>query len=211
IRMLLDAGVEKRVSTPGMVNNWEAIKKDLPAFMADFQDTSLSYRISYGAMAHGRGTNLDHSLDTDAVRAWVDDLLSRVNPADENRLTGPNKVQKISGCGYAEQLVIAPDGLVYPCHLISGDLGDVDQLTVREVTKYPRRPPAAFRLNPREGCRSCDLRNLCGGSCRVEDEKHTGSRLITTCTPEEKLRRRRFLVRRSRPVPDTDGRGVASS
>ena len=46
---------------------------------------------------------------------------------------------------------------------------------------------------------TCDLRNLCGGSCRVEDEKHTGSRLITTCTPEDKLRKKRFLVNRYRP------------
>lgn len=203
IRLLLDAGVDTRVSTTIMLNNWEEIKNDLPKFIAEFEDTSLSFRMSYGAMAHGRGTNLDHSLDTEEVRKFVDALLSRVKTT-ENRDAGPNAIQKISGCGYAEQLVIAPDGLVYPCHLLSGALGHVDQLPIREITKYLTRTAEAFSVNHRVGCSTCDLRNLCGGSCRVEDEKHTGSRLVTTCTPEEKLRKKRFLVRRYRPVVNAE-------
>ncbi len=201
IRLLLDAGMDTRVSTTIMLNNWEAIKAGLPEFIAQFQDTDLSFRISYGAMSHGRGTDLDHSLDTEQVRRFVDGLLSRVKTT-ENRDAGPNTVQKISNCGYAEQLVIAPDGLVYPCHLLSGALGHVDQLPVSEITKYLARTAEAFSVNSRLGCSTCDLRNLCGGSCRVEDEKHTGSRLITTCTPEEKLRKKRFLVRRYSPAAD---------
>lgn len=199
IRLLLDAGIDTRVSTTVMLNNWEAIRNDLPKFIAEFEGTSLSFRISYGAMAHGRGTTLDHSLDTEAVRKFVDELLSRVRTT-ENRDAGPNAIQKISGCGYAEQLVIAPDGLVYPCHLLSGALGHVDQLPVREITQYLARTAEAFSVNNRVGCSACDLRNLCGGSCRVEDEKHTGNRLVTTCTPEEKLRKKRFLARRYRPI-----------
>src|SRR5450759_355152 len=198
IRMLLDEGIETRVSTTVMLDNWAAIKAGLPGFIAQFEDTDLSFRISYGAMAHGRGTQLNHSLDTEQVREFVDDLLRRVRQT-ENRAGGPNPVQKISNCGYAEQLVIAPDGLVYPCHLLSGALGHVDQLPVSEITKDLARTAAAFSVNNRQGCSSCDLRNLCGGSCRVEDEKHTGSRLVTTCTPEEKLRKKRFLVRQYRP------------
>jgi radical SAM protein with 4Fe4S-binding SPASM domain len=198
IRMLLDTGIETRVSTTVMLENWAAIKAGLPGFIAQFEDTDLSFRISYGAMAHGRGTQLDHSLDTEQVREFVDDLLRRVRTT-ENRAGGPNAVQKISNCGYAEQLVIAPDGLVYPCHLLSGALGHVDQLPVREITKYLARTAAAFSVANRQGCGTCDLRNLCGGSCRVEDEKHTGSRLVTTCTPEEKLRKKRFLVRQYAP------------
>lgn len=198
IRMLLGAGIETRVSTTVMLDNWEAIRAGLPEFIAQFEDTDLSFRISYGAMAHGRGTQLDHTLDTGQVREFVDNLLRRVRTT-ENRAGGPNSIQKISNCGYAEQLVVAPDGLVYPCHLLSGALGHVDQMPVSEITTYLARTAAAFSVNNRRGCSSCDLRNLCGGSCRVEDEKHTGSRLVTTCTPEEKLRKKRFLVRQYHP------------
>lgn len=199
IRALLDAGIETRVSTTIMLNNWDAIRRELPAFIAQFEDTSLSFRISYGVMPHGRGTTLDHSLDTAEVRRFVDAMLNRVRTT-ENRDEGPNAIQKISGCGYAEQLVIAPDGIVYPCHLLSGGLGHVDDLPLSEITTYLVRTAEAFSVNHRQGCSSCDLRNLCGGSCRVEDEKHTGSRLITTCTPDEKLRKVRFLARRYRPT-----------
>jgi radical SAM protein with 4Fe4S-binding SPASM domain len=199
IHMLLDSGITTRVSTTIMLNNWPAVKRGLPEFIAQFEHTELSFRISYGAMSHGRGTNLDHSLDTDEVRRFVDRLLARVKTT-ENRDEGKNVVQKISGCGYAEQLVIAPNGLVYPCHLLSGALGHVDDLSVMEITRYLVRTAQAFGVDNRIGCGTCDLRNLCGGTCRVEDEKHTGSRLITTCTPEDKLRKKRFLVNRYRPA-----------
>jgi len=89
---------------------------------------------------------------------------------------------------------------VYPCHLLSGALGHVDDLPMHDITEYLERTSEAFNVNHRQGCSTCDLRNLCGGTCRVEDEKHTGSRLITTCTPAEKLRKKRFLVRRYRPI-----------
>ncbi|MFC9595408.1 radical SAM protein [Streptomyces sp. NPDC056944] len=201
IRLLLDNGVQTRVSTTVMAANWASVKADLPGFVEQWRDTDLRFRISYGAMAHGRGTDLDHDLDTDDVRAWVDALLGELREEDD-RVHGRNMVQKISGCGYAEQLVVAPDGLVYPCHLMSGALGHVDQLPLDEIIAYLGRTAAAFGVDNREGCRSCDLRNLCGGSCRVEDEKHTGSRLVTTCTPEEKMRKRRFLVGRYRPIPN---------
>jgi radical SAM protein with 4Fe4S-binding SPASM domain len=199
IRLLLDAQISTRVSTTLMTDNWEAVKTEFPNFVAQFEGTELGFRISYGAMAHGRGTDLDHSLDVDATREYVDKLLSRVKTT-ENRAEGPNAIQKVSGCGYAEQLVIAADGLVYPCHLLSGALGHVDQMPVAQITKYLERTAEAFSVDHRKGCGTCDLRHLCGGTCRVEDEKHTGSRLITTCTPDEKLRKKRFLTQRYRPL-----------
>jgi radical SAM protein with 4Fe4S-binding SPASM domain len=198
IHLLLEAGIETRVSTTIMMDNWPAIQEGLPKLVAEFEGTKLSFRVSYGAMAHGRGAALNHALDTQSVRRFVDELLSRANSA-ENRDSGINIVQKITGCGYAEQLVVAPDGLVYPCHLLSGALGHVDQMPVAEIIKYLKRTAEAFSVKNRQGCSTCDLRNLCGGSCRIDDEKRTGSRLITTCTLDDKVRKKRFLVRRYRP------------
>jgi len=200
IRMLLNAGIETRVSTTIMTNNWAAIRDDFPKLIEEFDDTALTYRVSYGTMPHGRGDELEHTLDEIEVRTYVDGLLSRVKTS-EDRDGGRNVVQKIVGCGYAEQLVVAPDGVVYPCHLMSGPLGHVDQIPLPEITHYLKRTAQAFSVDNRKGCGTCDLRNLCGGSCRVEDEKHTGSRLITTCTLDDKMRKKRFLLRRYRPVP----------
>jgi radical SAM protein with 4Fe4S-binding SPASM domain len=199
LNMLLEAGIKARVSTTVMTNNWPAVQRGLPGFIAAFENTDLTFRISYGAMSHGRGENLDHSLDIDFVRSFVDNLLRRVKTT-ENYEDGPNAVQKISGCGYAEQLVVAPDGFVYPCHLMSGALGHVDDRPLKDITRYLVRTAEAFSVDHRQGCSTCDLRNLCGGTCRVDDEKRTGSRLITTCTPEDKLGKKRFLVQRYQPV-----------
>ncbi len=199
IWLLLDAGFETRVSTTIMTNNWPAIRDDFPKLIKEFEDTTaLTFRVSYGAMAHGRGSALDHGLDEVEVRRHVDALLSRVKTT-EDRATGANAVQKIIGCGYAEQLVVAPNGVIYPCHLMSGALGHVDQLPMPDITDYLKRTAEAFSVRNRLGCGTCDLRNLCGGSCRVEDEKTTKSRLITTCSDHEKLRKKRFLVQRYSP------------
>jgi radical SAM protein with 4Fe4S-binding SPASM domain len=200
LHKLLDAKIATRVSTTVMAQNWQAIKKDFPNFVAQFEGTELGYRMSYGAMSHGRGEELDHAgLDVNETRKYVDDVLTRVRTT-ENRSEGPNTVTKISGCGYAEQLVIGAEGFVYPCHLLSGALGHVDDLNVAQIQQYLAKTVTAFGVDNRQGCGTCDLRNLCGGSCRVEDEKHTGSRLITTCGPDEKLRKKRFLVTRYRPA-----------
>jgi len=199
IHVLLDSGVQTRMSTTIMPNNWLAVKSGLPALIAEFEDTKLTFRISYGVMFHGRGEKLEHSLDPNEVRQFVDSLLNRVSKTD-NRDDTINVVQKVSGCGYAEQLVIAPDGLVYPCHLMSGALGHIDDMPIRHIMQYLTRTALAFSVDNRLGCGTCDLRNLCGGSCRVDDEKHTGSRLATTCTAEDKLRKKRFLVQRYQPM-----------
>jgi sulfatase maturation enzyme AslB (radical SAM superfamily) len=55
IHLLLDAGVNTRISTTIMVNNWAAIERDLPKLVAEFENTALGFRISYNAVAHGRG------------------------------------------------------------------------------------------------------------------------------------------------------------
>lgn len=196
---LLEADIETRVSTTIMMNNWEAIRSEFVSLVEHFEDTKLSFRVSYGAMSHGRGEELDHSLDSNKVRRYVDSLLTRISTT-ENREEGPNFVKKISGCGYAEQLVVAPDGMVFPCHLMSGALGHIDDLPLYGITRYLERTAEAFSVDNRVGCGSCDMRHVCGGTCRVEDEKHTGSRLITTCTDDEKLRKKRFLVRRYKPA-----------
>lgn len=201
IDMLLEAGITTRVSTTLMIKNWAAIRDDFPKLIERYENTGLTFRVSYGAMAHGRGTNLEHGLDDQEVRRFVDALLSKANPTDD-RNTGLNVVQKIIGCGYAEQLVVAPNGLIYPCHLMSGALGHIDEMPLPDITDYLKRTVEAFSVRNRKGCGTCDMRNLCGGSCRVEDEKVTGSRLITTCTVEDKIRKKRFLVGRYAPVED---------
>ncbi|MBG6143382.1 radical SAM protein with 4Fe4S-binding SPASM domain [Labrenzia sp. EL_142] len=198
IKLLLDAGFETRISTTIMMNNWPAIRDGFPRLIEQFEETPLTFRVSYGTMSHGRGELLEHGLNEAEVRRYVDRLLSRVKTT-EDRDTGVNVVQKIIGCGYAEQLVVAPNGGVYPCHLMSGLLGHIDQMPIQDITDYLKRTAEAFSVRHRKGCGTCDLRNLCGGSCRVEDEKTTGSRLITTCSNDDKLRKKRFLVRRYDP------------
>ena len=44
IRLLLDAGIETRVSTTIMVDNWAAIRRNLPRLIDDFADTKLTFR-----------------------------------------------------------------------------------------------------------------------------------------------------------------------
>jgi radical SAM protein with 4Fe4S-binding SPASM domain len=200
VEVLLDAKIATRINTTLMAENWSAIQEHFPKLVARFEGTELGFRMGYGAMSHGRGEGLDQaSLDPRDARNYVDNILPRLT-AKENRAQLPNTVTKVTGCGYAEQLVVAPNGLVYPCHLLSGVLGHVNELPMAQIQKYLAKTADAFSVQHRQGCSTCDLRHLCGGTCRVDDEKRTGSRLITTCGPEQKLRKKRFLVTRYRPI-----------
>ena len=43
---------------------------------------------------------------------------------------------------------------------------NVDDLPIAQITPYLARTAEAFSVDHRQGCGTCDLRNLCGGTCR---------------------------------------------
>jgi radical SAM protein with 4Fe4S-binding SPASM domain len=190
IRMLLDAGAPVRIGMTVMEKNWPAIRDGFLAFADQFAGAPIQFHLGYGVCTYGRATALEDRLDLEEVRPLLDGFLAAVNGPQGRRIT-----RKTTGCGYCEQLVIAPDGIVYPCHLLDGPLGHIDDRPVHEWHELLEETARAHRVEQVDGCNTCDLRNLCGGTCRVINERVTGSKFITTCSQRDRAARYRNLVR----------------
>jgi radical SAM protein with 4Fe4S-binding SPASM domain len=148
---------------------------------------NITFKLSYGVMAYGRGASLDATQV--ATKREVDSFLSEVNGDMSPQIT-----RYSPGCGYAEQVVVGPDGTIYPCHLLDAPVCNIDDAPLPEIVALLAGLARQVDVDHVEGCRDCEIRYLCGGSCRVLASRATGSRLLTTCTPEKKAQKYRNLV-----------------
>jgi radical SAM protein with 4Fe4S-binding SPASM domain len=183
IDLLLDAGVQTQICITAMEHNWQAIDSQFRAFAERYdRDSPLRFHIGYGVCDYGRGETLDDKYDHYRGLQRASSLVQEVNQ-EENVIT----MQKI-GCGYCEQLVVGDDGTIYPCHFLEGALGHVDDKPLAEWYSIIREQAALHQVHHVKGCSDCDIRNVCGGNCRIIDAKKTGSRLTTSCTKGDRAR-----------------------
>lgn len=184
VDVLLEQGTPVRLGMSVMEQNWEAWKEGFLRLAARYADTPLDYRLSFGITHYGRGADLDDVLDVSDTQPVVNGLLGRVRGE-----AGPRITRATSGCGYCEQFVVGPNGTVYPCHLLDGPVAHVDDRPLPEIIALLKELATLFDVDHTEGCSTCDIRYLCGGTCRVMNGQRTGSRLVTTCTQADKERR----------------------
>jgi radical SAM protein with 4Fe4S-binding SPASM domain len=186
---LLDNGVRTRVGMTAMEQNWAAWKSGFLTLAERFADRQLEFKLSFGIMHYGRGEEIKDSLDVSQTQPIAEKFMNAAN-----RKNGPRITRATTGCGYAEQFVVGPEGTVYPCHLLDGPVCHIDDRPLPEIISMLKHVGQSFDVDHVEGCKDCDIRYLCGGTCRVMDGREKGSRLITTCTKEDKNRRYGNLV-----------------
>jgi radical SAM protein with 4Fe4S-binding SPASM domain len=195
---LLNAGVRVRISMVVMEQNIESMRTGFVPFARQWAGKPLEWRLGYGVAHHGRGAEIGDTLEIHDVRPIVDKLLEEVEGHG-----GPRIARSTKTCGYAEQIVIAPDGSVHPCHLLDGAITHINDQSMTDLIGLVQKTAHAYDVDQSVGCNACDIRNLCGGSCRVQNGKATGNRRVTNCTAFDKLHRLNNLVQTflESPVP----------
>ena len=189
IDMLVERGTNTRVGMSVMAANWEEWKKGFLELTSRYEGAeNIEFYLSSGITSWGRGDEID-SVDSQVTGPVVMDLLHKVNPE-----IGPKITRFAAGCGYFEQLVVDPWGRVHPCHLLDGAVAHVDDYPYLELIRVLEESRDLFSVDHIEGCKDCDIRYLCGGSCRVMNGKEAGTRLVTDCTPADYQFRLRNLV-----------------
>jgi radical SAM protein with 4Fe4S-binding SPASM domain len=188
IDALLGARIPTQVGMTVMEQNWEAWKSGFLQFAERYAGTPIEFKLSYGINTYGRAENMTE-MDVNVTRPTVDALMSRVSGHK-----GAKVFRAQSGCGYAEQLVVGPDGTVYPCHLLDAPICHINDRPLPEIISVLRNIARRVDVDHVEGCDECDIRYLCGGTCRVLDSRKSGTRLKTTCTPEIKARKYQAFV-----------------
>ena len=85
-------------------------------------------------------------------------------------------------CGYAASFFVEPDGTVLPCDLCPQTaLGTVAADPRSELEERLRSAAHRVSVDASPVCRECDLRYICGGTCRIEDEQSHGDPLQPSC------------------------------
>jgi radical SAM protein with 4Fe4S-binding SPASM domain len=190
IDLLAERGISVRVSTVAMKSNFGDIQARYINFAARWKNRPVTFKINYGVLNHGRGEALNGDLDINETRPFVDALMGSLNPSDTLRI-----VRRTSSCGYAEQIVVAPNGEVHPCHLLDGAIANLATESISELLGELSLSQNEYSVDESVGCNKCDIRHLCGGTCRVENGKRTGNRRVTYCDADEKLRKLTALKR----------------
>lgn|GEM_PF-2784090 len=189
IDLLLDQGTPTRIGMTVAPARWETWKAKFMGLVERWiHHPHVEFRLNYGIMNYGRGVSYDGPDDNDPRE--IDGFLNQING-----LEGPRMTRSKSGCGYCEQLVVGPEGHVYPCHLLDAAVCHIDDQPYPEIISTLRALSRQIDVDHVEGCDTCEIRYLCGGTCRVLDSRATGSRLITTCTSAEKAQKYSNLVR----------------
>ncbi len=181
--VLAEAGVNTRIGMTAVPKDWNIWVREFEKIRNRYINyPNITYKLSYGIMAYGRGGALDATEVAD--RTSVKTFLNEVNG-----FPGPSITRYQSGCGYAEQIVVGPDGIIYPCHLLDSPVCHIDERPIAEIAKILWGVGEAFGVDHVEGCKSCEIRYLCGGSCRVLAGRASGSRKMNLCSPEAKLQK----------------------
>lgn len=183
VDVLVAAGLHVRISMVVMAQNLDAMRERFLPFARQWGG-AVEFRLGYGVARHGRGEDLGDPLEIHDVRPIVDGLLEQLEGQG-----GPRIARSTKGCGYAEQVVVAPDGTVHPCHLLDGALTHIDAQPMEALIAKLVHTIDEYDVDHTVGCNRCDIRNLCGGSCRILNGKTSGNRRITSCTAFDKLHR----------------------
>jgi radical SAM protein with 4Fe4S-binding SPASM domain len=189
VDLLVAAGVQTRVSIAVMRQSWQAIREGFVSFTRRWQGQPVKFRLGYGLIHHGRGADISDDLTASETRPIVERLMVEVEGEK-----GQHVARSTKGCGYAEQIVVAPDGSIHPCHLLDGALTHIDKQSVEVLVGLLERTASEYDVDHNVGCGTCDIRNLCGGTCRVQNGKSTGNRRVTNCTASDKMQRLQNLV-----------------
>jgi radical SAM protein with 4Fe4S-binding SPASM domain len=175
INALLAVGVSTQIGITLMQRNLEAWRREAAAFRERFAP-HVDIAVSYGVTPHGRATTM-RGVDLTVTRGIVSALRS-----SRETTPGPVISRMRSGCGYGEQLVVGADGMVYPCHLLDAAICHVHDHSLARLGAILANLSREVNVDRMEVCRECDIRYLCGGTCRVVNATKGGSRLATTCT-----------------------------
>lgn len=189
VDILLDAGVRVRISMVVMQRNLKAMQQGFLSFARQWSGKQLEWRLGYGVAHYGRGADIDDTLEVHDVRPIVEKLLEELQGNG-----GPRIARSTKTCGYAEQIVIAPDGGVHPCHLLDGAITHIDNQPFGVILGILEKTSHDYNVDHTVGCNKCDIRNLCGGTCRIQNGRMTGNRRVTNCSASEKLSRLQNLV-----------------
>lgn len=123
------------------------------------------------------GRTCGHSDSFAAIAEKLANQIYTENKCRSFSINHPPNVGLLT-CGWGN-LAFSPDGYAYPCNRVSdcATLGSVRRTSIDELFRKATELMAAADVDHTEPCRSCALRYLCGGGCRLDEFEKISSSL----------------------------------
>jgi len=95
-----------------------------------------------------------------------------------------NKSIKFLNCGIGANVFISSEGKYFPCSEFHGDFGNIRTKKLKEVLLEFNQLNNSTTIKNMEKCKSCDLKYVCSGGCRVINKLINNDYLKPICNQD---------------------------
>ncbi len=122
----------------------------------------------------------------ETVSGIFNSVIKKFNMEGEEEKKFERNVKTIS-CGYGGTLTVTANGYIYPCGVIyEKSLGFFKETTISEFAAKSKTILSQFAVDSLHICNNCNLKYVCGGTCRIENHKATKDLTFPICSDEAK-------------------------
>lgn len=171
----------------------EDISNNLIHFIQSLDYNNLEIRINDEIEMTGNALSMDFSNYDKKIAKHV--LIKQLNELISKGLA--NRVDKernvrFTNCGIGTNIVINSDGKIYPCNKFSELFYNFEsaKTIITEFNNLNRKTSNIFI----EKCKSCELKYICAGGCRIDNFIRNGDMMKPICNKEFKLEQYRRLL-----------------
>jgi radical SAM protein with 4Fe4S-binding SPASM domain len=165
------------VATPNTIDDFEENFVEFARKLyVDFGD-QLQLRISID-MIEGRSVHRYDSLTSAQLQRRVDALFDQLwgySTRPHADAVGFKRQLRNKNCGFGREISVKSTGDVYPCPIQIDKLGSIRSDGISTLFERVGLEDVAKSIDNFEECKSCDLKYICGGGCRVANYQHSGS------------------------------------
>lgn len=178
--------IELNLSICLMPQNKDTLHREIEVIMNRI-GAEVNLKIS-PVIKMGRANDSQRFKDEKTANSEVLKLLSEVYLKKLRSLPVEVKNFMMTNCGYGESVVISSNGDVFPCNIYEsrvklGNVRDNDFSRMITVIDGLRERVSVENIPL---CKSCDLRYICMGGCRLNNIYQKNDILISGCTAEYK-------------------------
>lgn len=171
------------------------VRDNLLSFIESLEYDNLEIRLNNEIEMTGNALNLDFSnynkLESDKI------LINLMEELKNNGVTIKSSTKKnvrYTNCGIGTNIVIDYDGKIYPCNKFSSYYIPFDTEVTKLIDSFNKlnKETSCLRM---KSCKSCYLKYICCGGCRIDNFKKNGDMLVTNCTEEFKNNKLKELIK----------------
>lgn len=194
IELLKTTGVQITLAITILPSTVEDISKHLISFVNSFEYDNLEIRLNDDIEMAGNALTMDFTdFDKNEVDKMMLSLVSQLQYMGITKASSSGRNVKFKNCGIGTNIVIDADGRIYPCNKFSAYYRELDEdmsLIFKDFNDLNKTTSTDFMSK----CKTCELRYICAGGCRIDYMKRSGDMIAVDCTHEFKENQYRRLL-----------------